>query len=70
MQTSVRPLLLNSREAAQLLSLSERKLWDLMATGEIPHLKVGRSVRYAIEDLKSWIESNKVTTRESIKKAV
>jgi excisionase family DNA binding protein len=52
-------LLVTPKEAAAILSISPRKLWSLTASGEIPHLKIGRSVRYPIEDLKDWISSKK-----------
>lgn len=49
------PILMNTREAARALSISERKLWDLTAPrGPIPSVKLGRSVRYRPEDLRDW----------------
>jgi excisionase family DNA binding protein len=48
-------LLLTSRQAAQALQISERKLWSMKASGEIPHVLLGRSVRYPA-DLQQWIE--------------
>ena len=50
-------LLLNSAEAAQALGISERTLWSLTASGEIPVVRVRRSVRYAVDSLREWIES-------------
>jgi excisionase family DNA binding protein len=55
MQTPV--LLIDSREAAKALGISARKLWGLTASGEIPHMKIGRLVRYRPNALKEWIES-------------
>ena len=52
-------LLLTPREAAKSLSISPRKLWSMTASCEIPHVRIGRSVRYGIDDLKEWIESRK-----------
>jgi excisionase family DNA binding protein len=52
-------LLVNSREAAKLLSISERSLWSLKASGSIPHVRIGRLVRYDRQDLQSWIEEQK-----------
>ena len=34
-------LLLTSRQAAQALQISERKLWSMKASGEIPHVLLG-----------------------------
>ena len=50
-------LLLKPNEAAQSLAISPRKLWSLTASGEIPHVRIGRSVRYAIDDVKDWIKA-------------
>ena len=52
-------LLVDSREASSLLSISPRTLWALQAAGEIPVIRIGRSVRYAVNDLMIWIEWKK-----------
>ena len=52
-------LLLTPREAAEALRISERKLWGLTASGQIPSLRIGRSVRYDINDLRDWIDARK-----------
>lgn len=52
--------LLTSREAAAVLSISERTLWGLMRSGAIPCVPIGRSVRYDPADLRAWIASSKV----------
>ena len=54
-----RQLLLTPRQAAQALQISERKLWSMKALGEIPHVLLGRSVRYPRADLQQWIEERK-----------
>ncbi len=53
------PLLLNARQTAKALSISERKLWDLTDTRELPHVHIGRSVRYDPRDLQAWIDGRK-----------
>ena len=52
-------LLLTPQQAAECLSISPRKLWSMMAAREIPHIRVGRCVRYHIDDLRHWIEEQK-----------
>lgn len=51
--------LLTVREAADVLRVSERTLWTLTHSGELPSVRVGRSVRYDANDLAAWIESRK-----------
>lgn len=53
------PLLVDSYTAARVLSISLRKLWDLMDSGEIPVIRIGRSVRYSVDDLREWIRTKK-----------
>jgi len=50
------PILVNALEAARRLSISARKLWSLTKSGEIPSLKIGKSVRYRVADLEAWTE--------------
>jgi excisionase family DNA binding protein len=50
-------LLLNSRDAARMLAMSERALWDLMNRGEVRAIRVGRSVRYSPADLEAFVNA-------------
>jgi excisionase family DNA binding protein len=51
--------LVNARQAARTLAISERKLWQLTANGEIPHVPIGRAIRYDPRDLRAWVEAQK-----------
>jgi predicted DNA-binding transcriptional regulator AlpA len=51
--------LLNQREAAEFLRLSERTLERFRLTGDgPPYVKAGRRVVYRREDLDRWIEDH------------
>jgi len=54
-------LLLNSRQAAEALGISKRTLWRLTfeVSPALPHVRLGRSVRYRPEDLEAFIESKR-----------
>ena len=52
-------LLLTPQQAAEALSISQRTLWGRTKSGEFPHIKIGRCVRYAVRDLEKFIESQK-----------
>ena len=52
-------LLLDPREAAGLLCISQRKLWEMTAKREIPRVRLGRCVRYSVKDLERWIDEHK-----------
>ena len=49
-------LLLRVEEAAEELRLSRAKVAALVASGDIPSLKVGRSRRISVERLREWVE--------------
>ena len=44
-------------EAAKLLNMSERKLFDLLGNGEIHSVKIGGSRYVAHETLLNWVRS-------------
>ena len=54
------PLTVNRREAARILGISERLLWTLTNSKEIPHVRIGARVLYPIDDLRVWL-SQKVS---------
>ncbi len=55
--------LVRSREAAFYLGVSERTLWTLENSGQVPSVRFGsgrrQSVRFDISDLDLWIDSHK-----------
>ena len=52
------PLLLDAAEAAKLLSLSRAKVFDLANNGEIPSIRIGRSMRIPRDRLVAWIDQS------------
>ena len=58
-QSLVGQLLLTPHQAAEALQISERKLWSMKASSEIPFILLGRSVRYPVADLQRWIDERK-----------
>jgi predicted DNA-binding transcriptional regulator AlpA len=50
-----RRLLLRPIEAARELAISPRKLWELTSIGQVPVVRIGRSLRYSREALRLWI---------------
>ena len=51
--------LLNSREAAKFLAISERSLWQFVKDGLITCVRMKRSVRFDIGDLKTFANQQK-----------
>lgn len=61
--TNPAPLLVSAREAAHLLGISQRSLWTRTNTQEIPSIRIGASVRYAVSDLENYIDERRVGRR-------
>jgi len=53
------PLLVNAVDAASMLAISPRKLWELTNCGEIPSVRIGRAVRYKPTDLCAWVDAHR-----------
>ena len=53
-------ILLKSKEAASLLGISERKLWTMTNCGEIPSVRLGKSVRYRRQTLEAFVADAEV----------
>jgi excisionase family DNA binding protein len=51
--------LVNIKFASRYLGLCERSVWSLAKEGKIPVVHIGRSVRFDIEDLSTFIEKAK-----------
>jgi excisionase family DNA binding protein len=50
------PLLaLRPKDAARVLGIGERKLWELTNRRMIPHLRLGKAIVYPIADLERWL---------------
>lgn len=53
--TILPPLLVDTRTAARLLSISPRTLWSLTRQGDMPVIRIGRAVRYDVAALSRWV---------------
>jgi excisionase family DNA binding protein len=55
------------KELAEMLNLSQREVYKLAATNQIPHLKIGASVRFDPATVLIWLEAKMLTptTRRS-----
>ncbi len=49
------PGLLNVRELAEWLRLKERKVYDLVARGELPHTRAGAKILFAPAEVERWL---------------
>ena len=58
--------LLNAKQAAFLLGISERKLWELANRGEIPRVEIDRRRLYDPKDVAEFIERMKKPRRRHV----
>ena len=59
MQSNPPALLLTATQAAEALVISPRKLWSMTQSGQVPHIRLGRCLRYPAADLRLWIDAQK-----------
>lgn len=48
-------LALRPREAAKALGVSERSLWEWTHRGDVPHVRIGRTILYPVDALRDWL---------------
>jgi excisionase family DNA binding protein len=48
-------LLLRPAEAAEILGLGRSKAYELIASGVLPSVRIGKSIRVPAESLRQWV---------------
>jgi excisionase family DNA binding protein len=54
---SVLPLLLTTSEVGALLGIGRTKVFEMLASGELPAVRIGRSVRISRDLLERWVDA-------------
>ena len=49
-------ILLKPTEAAETLGIGRTRVYEMLASGELPSIRLGRSIRVPVAALKQWIE--------------
>jgi excisionase family DNA binding protein len=50
-----RPLAVRVSEAARLLDIGRSKCYELIRTGELPAIRVGKTIRVSLDALEAWV---------------
>lgn len=50
-------LLLRPVEVSELLGIGRSRAYELIASGVLPSIRIGSSVRVPVDSLKAWIEN-------------
>jgi excisionase family DNA binding protein len=48
-------ILLRPVEAAEAIGIGRSKVYELLASGQLPSVRIGSSVRIPVEGLREWI---------------
>jgi excisionase family DNA binding protein len=56
MEETIAKILLKVTEVRKSTGFSRSKLYSMIASGELPSIRVGRSVRVPADALREWIE--------------
>ena len=59
--TITNPLLVSQEQAAALLSVSPRTVFNMRKAGKIPYVRADVRILYSVDDLRDWIERMKRT---------
>ncbi|MBI1304747.1 MAG: helix-turn-helix domain-containing protein [Phycisphaera sp.] len=51
--------LLTAKQAAERLTISARTVFELTRTGQLPVIRIGCNVRYALSDIEAFIASRR-----------
>lgn len=60
----VEKILLKPNEVFSAIGVSRAKGYAMLASGELPSIRIGRSVRVPVADLREWVEQQKTKQRE------
>ncbi len=58
MDRKLEPLLLRPAEVADVLGIARSRAYRLCSTGELPTVRLGKSVRVPLKALKQWVEDH------------
>lgn len=56
MEDQALPKLLSAKEVSEMLGVAQWRIYERVRTGDLPSVKVGRSVRFSASALREWIE--------------
>lgn len=58
-------MLLKPTEAAETLGIGRTRVYEMLACGELPSLRIGRSIRIPLAGLQKWIADRSNGSPES-----
>ena len=58
-------MLLKPQEAQEVLGLGRSRVYEMLATGELPSIRIGHSIRIPVKALDEWIEKQQFGIQDS-----
>ena len=58
-------LLLKPTEVAEILRIGRSLVYGMLASGELPSIRVGHCIRIPIESLQRWLKAQENQSRET-----
>jgi excisionase family DNA binding protein len=53
---------LTLRQVQEILGIGSTKAYELVATGEIPSVRIGRAIRVSRQELERWLEEQRYSS--------
>ena len=58
---AAQPALLTVRQAADMLTVSTRKVYNLITEGKLPHYRIDNAIRVAVADVEDYLADCRIT---------
>lgn len=59
MKPDYEPKLISLNELQEILGIGRTKAYDLVASGELPAVRIGRIIRVDVRDVANWLEQQR-----------
>ncbi|MFM8401723.1 MAG: helix-turn-helix domain-containing protein, partial [Pirellula sp.] len=56
------PMVVDEDQAAQMLGISRRMVFEFRSKGELQYVKLGRLIRYRVSDIQTFLERKRLET--------
>ena len=56
------PMVVDEDQAAQMLGISRRMVFEFRSKGELQYVKLGRLIRYRVSDIQTFLERKQIET--------
>jgi len=54
------PMVVDEDQAAQMLGISRRMVFEFRSKGELQYVKLGRLIRYRVSDIQAFLERKRI----------